>query len=93
VKGQPGSKSSSHSTRKKRHRKRRKGEKQNSNLWEAERLLRRRCLVLRRSLAILVSSATVCVHSQALDVSHSPVDRDTDKFYTRCSACMFDGSG
>ena len=60
------------------------GEKQKSDLWEAERLLRRRCLVLRRSLAILVSSATVCAHHPALHVSHTLVDRGTDNLYTCC---------
>lgn len=36
------------------------GEARGLDLLEAERELRRRCLVLRRSLAILVSSPTVC---------------------------------
>ncbi len=67
--------------KKQQHNKRR-GEKQKRYLWEAERLLRRRCLVLRRSLAILVSSATVCVHHHPLHVSHTPVDTNTNKLYT-----------
>lgn len=42
------------------------------HLWEAVRELRRRCLVLRRSLAILVNSPTVCTIYQSLNVIYSP---------------------
>lgn len=38
-----------------------RGQKKKTDLCEAERLFSKRCLMLRRSLAILVSSATVCI--------------------------------